>query len=328
MIAAAGDDTLLAVLLRVRDGRERDQAIERILVELAQPLIDRILKRSFAPNELASRDREDVAATTRLRLLKKLRMLAAGETAPIAKLEDYIATLAYNSVHDHLRRRYPQLTALKNRLRYVLTRDRRFALWNEGGQLVAGLAEWRGAHAEVLRHPPELPPSFALLDRDRGRALDAVFRAIGAPVLLQALVSLLARLWSVSDSPRLEVVEPVERDSPLVRFEARESLRLLWEEIETLSPNQRKALLLNLRDDETVNVVSIFILAGVVSFDRMAAALEMDGATLEELWNDLPLDDLRIAARLGIARQQVINLRKSARTRLQRRLGRGGKTGQ
>jgi hypothetical protein len=43
---------------------------------------------------------------------------------------------------------------------------------------------------------------------------------------------------------------------------------------------------------------------------------------LDELWDELPLDDLKIAARLGMTRQQVINLRKSARARLARRMER------
>jgi len=35
---------------------------------------------------------------------------------------------------------------------------------------------------------------------------------------------------------------------------------------------------------------------------------------------NLPLSDLDIAARLGLSRQQIINLRKSARQRLARRM--------
>jgi hypothetical protein len=41
---------------------------------------------------------------------------------------------------------------------------------------------------------------------------------------------------------------------------------------------------------------------------------------LAEIWNDLPLDDLRIASMLGVSRQQVINFRKSARVKLSRRM--------
>jgi hypothetical protein len=52
---------------------------------------------------------------------------------------------------------------------------------------------------------------------------------------------------------------------------------------------------------------------------ELAVALEMPPKVLAQLWNDLPLDDLAIASRLGLTRQQVINLRKSARARLARR---------
>ena len=53
---------------------------------------------------------------------------------------------------------------------------------------------------------------------------------------------------------------------------------------------------------------------------EIAAALEIPERDLARLWPDLPLDDLWIAARMGITRQQVINLRKSGRARLARRL--------
>jgi hypothetical protein len=46
----------------------------------------------------------------------------------------------------------------------------------------------------------------------------------------------------------------------------------------------------------------------------------MPAEELARMWNDLPIDDMRIATRLGIKRQQVINLRKAARARLARRL--------
>jgi predicted DNA-binding protein (UPF0251 family) len=48
--------------------------------------------------------------------------------------------------------------------------------------------------------------------------------------------------------------------------------------------------------------------------------MELSTEELAALWNDLPLEDLRIAEMLGISRQQVINLRKSARHRLARRV--------
>jgi hypothetical protein len=52
----------------------------------------------------------------------------------------------------------------------------------------------------------------------------------------------------------------------------------------------------------------------------LAAALEMDAEALAALWNELPLDDRRLAEDLQLTRQQVVNIRKSARERLRRRL--------
>jgi hypothetical protein len=46
----------------------------------------------------------------------------------------------------------------------------------------------------------------------------------------------------------------------------------------------------------------------------------MSAENLAAIWNDLPLEDIRIAELLQLTRQQVINARKSARERLARRL--------
>jgi hypothetical protein len=46
----------------------------------------------------------------------------------------------------------------------------------------------------------------------------------------------------------------------------------------------------------------------------------MTPESFAELWNDLPLEDAKIAELLGLTRQQVINARKSGRERLTRRL--------
>ena len=82
---------------------------------------------------------------------------------------------------------------------------------------------------------------------------------------------------------------------------------------------QRRALLLNLRDETGAGAIELFPMTGVASIRRIADALELDYTGFAELWPSLPLDDRDIAARLGLDRQQVINLRKSARARLARR---------
>ena len=58
---------------------------------------------------------------------------------------------------------------------------------------------------------------------------------------------------------------------------------------------------------------------------QIAELLERSPQEFHGLWNRLPLDDLSIAQLLGLTRQQVINLRKSARERLSRHLAAFGK---
>jgi hypothetical protein len=60
----------------------------------------------------------------------------------------------------------------------------------------------------------------------------------------------------------------------------------------------------------------------VISSDDIAGALEISRDRLAALWDQLPMDDLSLAATLNLTRQQVINLRKAARARLSRRLQR------
>ena len=97
-------------------------------------------------------------------------------------------------------------------------------------------------------------------------------------------------------------------------------LARLWREIGGLSLRQRLALLLNLRESGQASALSLFVETGIADLRQIAEALEFQADTFTILWNQLPLDDNSIAKHMGITRQQVINLRKSARDRLVRRM--------
>jgi hypothetical protein len=111
----------------------------------------------------------------------------------------------------------------------------------------------------------------------------------------------------------------VEPD-PSWQVEKRMFLQRLWDELQQLPLNQRSALLLNLKDAEGRGCIALFPATQVASLRQLAEALEMSADSFAELWNDLPLEDARIADLLGLTRQQVINARKSGRERLTRRL--------
>lgn len=308
--------------LRAMAHTDREEAIGELIAHVARPRAERLLRRLSRGGGVGREDEEDILATVLLRLLTKLRAAAASADEPIERLEDYVTGLTYNALNDHLRRRFPQRTRLKNRLRYTLTRDARLALWTADGRLVCGRAEWRGTPA-AMEEPPPLHDLAARRIRNRARpaeALLAFFDHCVAPLPLEALVDAMAELWHVLDAPPAAPALRAREASAELTSEWRQLLARLWQEIVQLRPMQRKALLLNLREAEASHALSLFVLTGIASFEAIAAAVEMTPAALEAVWNELPFDDLRIAGMLDLTRQQVINLRKSARERLTRRL--------
>jgi len=325
----AANDPLLAPLLRANES-EAEHEIERLIVTVAWPAIARVCTHHISA-ALQRHDADDISSAVSLRLVHRLRRVRASVDDAIQDVTGYVVTLTQNSIHDHLRRRFPQRARHKNRLRYLLTHDRRFDLWNVNGSPVCGLRKWSGAQ-NGLKDVAIDEAAVTRTMRNRERTADAVlaiFEVAGQAIQLEALVDFTATLWHIVDLAQVQIadrpaVEPVadRAETTATHLERREFLAALWREIQELRPMQRKALLLNLRDSGTVNVISLLVLTGTALFDDVAKTLEISPAELKELWDKLPLEDLEIAKLLSVTRQQVINLRKAARSRLHRRLRR------
>jgi hypothetical protein len=253
---------------------------------------------------------------------------------PITNLNAYAAVTAFHVVHAHFRRAHPELHRLRNRIRHVVRRSTSFALWRlPSGQRVCGRASWVGtvsaetSEDDLHRIPPLSPPPSMTwsdsLERPRiTRALDHIFGHVRKPVALEQLVDTIAELFQLPVTPlqagrseRIDQTASIE--SSLV---IRSALVEVWREVELLPPRQRIALLLGLRDETGSSVTSLLIHLRIVTFAALAAAVELSSDELSVIWDHLPLSDLAIAERLDLSRQQVINLRKSARERLGRRL--------
>jgi len=319
------NDPLLESLVRAETEAACDREIERLMVVIVQPLAERIVSRYTRSEGMISRvDAEDIIATVNLRVVRKLRAITESEEEQVRQLTEYVATLTYNTINDHLRRRHPERTRVSNRLRYVLTHDARLALWTSDAGVTGGLASERGSTDALTASPLErADATLRMLDSTRpADALVEIFQLIERPLLFGALVNCVAMLWRVNDAPPSSIDDLHEHraSADFVGFESREFLQALWREVRLLPPQQRKALLLNLRDADTPNVMSLLVFTGTAKFDDIAAMMEMTIESLSALWNDLPLDDLRIAGLLNMTRQKVINLRKAARERLGRRL--------
>lgn len=310
------NDPRLEAYLTARDDRSRGRALEQILTEDVQRRVRAVVSTYVhADWPITPHDVDDIVGQVTLCVLRKLRAAAVLEEESVQSVEAYVTTLTKNAVRDLLRGRSPERTRLKSRLRYLFRHDARLALWKWEALTLCGLASWRGRADYEVHIPRELGAITA-------EVLLAALARIGKPVRLAALVTaFIANEPADGPRPALQAV-PAQRDA----LEARQYLQILWREIRDLPPHQRAALLLNLREPGSGNAVTLFVAMGIATLEEIAVAVEMPLAQLTAIWEDLPLDDLRIAAALGIRRQQVINLRKSARERLARRMaGRGNR---
>lgn len=284
---------------------------------------------------------EDIAADVRLKLVRKLWSLRRGEGEPVENVLAYVASAAENGCYGFLRQRFPERTRFRNRVRYAVAH-------HPGTRLtLSSIGVWMCGSCEAGERHQTARAAESFLDDPRGwlhlRRIDvaqplpglvqAVLSAIGETVPLDRLVESLAVVLGVAEAQpsvsrdrlRPSAVEVVVDPAPAIGevLEQRQALAQVWREIAQLPIRQRVALLLNLRDAEGASMLQMLPATGVVSTAAVAEVLGLALRELETLWARLPLDDLTIAARLGVTRQQVINLRKSARARLARRLSGG-----
>jgi hypothetical protein len=328
-------DVLLRQYAECSDPKASEALLETLVVQYAQPGIHRIVRYKLAfQGAREAQDIEDVSSEVLVELLARLRAMkegAAGEA--IGAFSGYTAVAAYHACNEYLRRKYPNRHRLKTRLRYLLNTEPRFAIWeNSTSGWMCGLCGWQAGRAPAPSEDVVNRWREKLSDLPRGRSaltpgdlLAKIFERFGGPVEFDELVSIVGQIWGVDDPPAAP--EKAARDleaagaDPADRLELKQWMAELWAQIRDLPQGQRAALLLNLRCGAEFSAVALLPLCGVATIREVAEAVGFEPEEVARIWNQLPLDDLAIAARLGVTRQQVINLRKSARERLTRRMG-------
>ena len=341
----AKSDTLLEPLLPEASDEQADELLLRLITDHAEPVIKGIIRYKLHLGSDRSGGRaeaDDIYQDVLVQLLAELQQLRQQpDEHPITDVRGLAAVIAHRTCSGWMRRQFPERHSLKNRLQYMLTRQRGLALWQgEDKKLMAGFAVWQGqkkaATAERLQHlwdDERLAARIRMLKSGRpqesGGALAAIFNYLGGPVEFDELVSAVAAPLGVRDQPIESLAENEEavmfqaaasKPDPAWQVEKRIFLQRLWEELQQLPPNQRAALLLNLKDADGRGCIALFPATGIATLRQLADALQMSADGFAELWNELPLEDARIAELLGLTRQQVINARKSGRERLARRL--------
>jgi DNA-directed RNA polymerase specialized sigma24 family protein len=344
------DDLLAPWLqrLRTRDDEAAAAALAQLIEAHIEPVIRGVIRFKLRLDPGARpgvrEDAEDLAQEALSQWLAELRKLGARpDDRLISDARGLAATIAYRVCYGWLRRQAPRRNALRNRLQYTLTRQAGLAIWTDRRNLsIAGFTAWRGAsdddrtrsHSEKLRRLPDDDKFLARASWPGAEGqtsklndlLAAIFDYVGGPVAFDDLVSVVAALLQVKDEPPASTEEEtvgaeIASGADVAwQVEKRLFLERLWQEVRELPRAQRAALLLNLREADGRGCLALFPATGVATLRQIADALELPDEQFAELWAQLPLDDATIAGLLGLTRQQVINLRKSARERLARRL--------
>jgi hypothetical protein len=317
---------ILRRYLSSMDQEEAEEALTTLVVCHAQPVTRRVIARRLhgaPPDQL-----EDVCNDALASLIARLRALRRdpAEAPSITDFAAYAAGVTANAVNQHLANRYPERNRLRRRLRMVCVSDQRLRMWESasGGWLCgrAGQSgETRAGGADLETCRSEL--SRVRLPRDLADLVVLVLDQTRQPVELNELTQLCASVTGALDQPqdvdRLEDTLPDSAALASYRTEMGAWVRQLWDEVRALPDRQRTALLLNLRSAQGTAIELIQDL-GIATFQQLAEVLCMSKQSLADIWSHLPLDDREIAEKMGVERQQVINLRSAARQRLQRRM--------
>jgi len=325
-------DPLLEALLAEPDDTQADELLLQVINVHAEPVVKGVIRYKLRLSSSSARQQaeaDDIYQEVILQLLAQLRQFRKSPDAhPISDLRGIAAIIAHRTCSRWMRRQFPERHALKNRLHYLLTRQRGLALWqDEEGKLVAGFAAWQNRKATSQR----LPSDVAIVKSDKhsiANDVAAILNHAGSPIEFDELVSTIAAQLGVRDQPMESLADdenavallPADEPDPAWQIEKRIFLQRLWDELQQLPINQRAALLLNLKDASGTGCITLFPTTGIATVRQLANTLEISVDQFAQIWNDLPLEDARIAELLGLTRQQVINARKSGRERLARRL--------
>jgi len=337
-MSAGAENARLAAFLRADSDAAAQAALAAIFDAAIERLLAETVRRALAGSSRAAADADDVISETRVRLIRRLWAIRSEGADPIDDFAAYVATTATRTCYAHLRERFPARTRFRNQVRYSAMRHPDTTLESVDGVSVCRSTALRTAPAHgSLQQFLDTPATFLSTHGiDRAKPLPhlvaAVLSKLDAAIELDRLVDALAIVLGVAElrpvsqsaDADADALERVPDPSPdrLRELSDREQLRALWEEVAALPVNQRIALLLNLRDPDGGAALHALPATGVATRAQLAGLLDLAVRDLDELWDELPLDDLKIAARLGMTRQQVINLRKSARARLARRMDR------
>jgi RNA polymerase sigma factor (sigma-70 family) len=322
------NDAVLLPYLQATGAGAQEQAQLDLLQLHATPLIRRVLLQRLGfyvdqrgdnahPAEAA-----DLYQASLLQLIKKLNELHAHPAQhAISNFRSYVLSVAVNTCNAYLREQAPRRSGLRHNLRDLLTRHARFAVWSNNSQWWCGFVEWQTAApaaklewsatatAELLAELRQAGWSKPSQQRfPMAKLLQEIFTRVGQPLEFETLLALVAE---IQNQPELQLVsweETSESATPALivptaaadlRLHEEDRLRLVWDELLRMPPEQRTSFYLLFPGNADEHFFLLLLRYRIVSLAGLATGL---GLRVEELlarWPTLPLNHAAAAKLLG-----------------------------
>ena len=136
-------DALLEPLLTATSDEHANELLSQLIAGHAEPVIKGVIRfklRFNSHQETQRAEADDIHQDVMLQLVGQLqRFRKLPETHPITDVRGMAAIIAHRTCARWMRRQFPERHALKNRLHYLLTRQRGFALWRRQRQVASWL---------------------------------------------------------------------------------------------------------------------------------------------------------------------------------------------
>ncbi len=239
--------------------------------DVAEPIVRAIIRnklRVTLREDDERRENQDALDLVQSVYLDLAKAMGAGGRE-IKDLGPYAAVVTYHACAQYLRSRYPEHTRLKNKLRYFLSHESGFAVWEtREGESCCGYAGWQRtpvASAQTVQaliaNPAEIWAKLApyaerkaavakALDSmkasDWRNLLEAIFDRLEHPLELDQLLSIASVLFGVKDEVGGEIDDSGGWPDYDQRLHAKKLMQGLWQVLQDFEHRWLMAFLLNL----------------------------------------------------------------------------------
>lgn len=337
-IFLAENDALLTDFLSAESESLAENCLNQLFEETVISQIHRTLT-SFLT--LSIDEKDEIQSDAQTRVLRKLRVLRENilPNAPIKNFSAYISTITVNCRKDFILRRKPEWRRTENRLSRLKDEtngDWHFFTDDEDNKLVSLKSKSARRSTiefeEIVSRVREKYPNHLFLKTQEITPfiLETADGALTKNMLVKAILE-------ITETAQIEEIEMPEEISDYLANDENEEfiakrqegyLRRIWDEIKTFPANQRKVLLLSLKESHKTEAVTLLLKKRIATIKEIADALQVGLKEFSDIFEKLPMSSREIAEFLGIEdgektskEQRVDNLRSIARNLLRRRLG-------